>query len=70
MKTQSIGHKVYTASNEQNTYEIDGSHHEHTSKEWELYIIEQGAFGKERVWVDTFNTKREAVSYIAKKLQK
>ena len=62
MKTKKLGHKVYTANDGKNTYHIDGYHHENTSKEWELYIIERG----ERVWVDTFSTKREAVSYIAK----
>ncbi len=60
MNSKRIAHKIYQVSFDDSLYEVDGQNHEGTSNEWELFQVN----GYEREWCFTFDTKKEAISYL------
>ena len=63
--TKNIGHKRWEFKNANNVFIIDGSNHELDSREWQLFIQVQGAWGVKDEWIETFDTKRDAVNFAA-----
>tara|TARA_R110000737_G_scaffold268360_1_gene275825 strand:+ start:1328 stop:1552 length:225 start_codon:yes stop_codon:yes gene_type:complete len=61
--TKNIGHKRWEFKNAGKVFIIDGSNHEFDSREWQLFIQVQGAWGVEDEWIETFETKRDAVNF-------
>jgi len=57
-QTKRIGHKLYQFEVEGQTFQVDGQNHEFDSREWQLFILQDGEFE----WVQTYPTKRDAVA--------
>ena len=63
IKTKRVAHRIYEFQIGGNTYQVDGQNHEFNSREWQLFVLDNGEFE----WHATYPTKREAIEDIAGK---
>jgi hypothetical protein len=58
-----VDHRVYQVSTNNRVFFVDGQNHEFDSKEWQLF--EEDSSG-DMVWIETYSTKRDAISGIVR----